>query len=87
MSDTIFVPVFCTACGRTSASEFEAKGLRQKLDADTAIELRCSYDDATRPATSRERKRIMELLQEGARVSQCSWLRLRDGAIGRLQVS
>ncbi len=87
MSDSIFVPVLCATCGRTSASEFDAKWLKNKLDTSAAIELHCSFDNVARAATLRERKRIMELLQESARVSQCSWLRLRESSAGRLQAS
>jgi hypothetical protein len=80
MINTVFVPVTCATCNRTSAIELSVSELKPKLDAGTDIELRCAYDDVTWNASAKERTRISKLCQENALLSERSWLRLHDRA-------
>jgi hypothetical protein len=86
MINTFFVPVTCAACNRTSALELSVSELKQKLDADADIELRCGYDDVTWNATAKERLRISKLWHENALVSQRDWLRLDHGRSGSISI-
>jgi len=69
MINTFFVPVTCAACNRTSALELSVSELKQKLDADADIELRCGYDDVTWNATAK--RNDYESQNFGTRTRSC----------------
>ena len=78
MNDTLFVPIVCPKCQRTSAMEFAIEDLRPHLMDRSPITLRCSYDEAAWQAAPEDRSRMLKLLRENVRVSRSSWLRLED---------
>jgi hypothetical protein len=66
----IFVPITCGVCLRYSALSFPKVDLKQKLAADSAIELRCVYDDVKWDATPAERGLMERLLSENDAVDR-----------------
>jgi hypothetical protein len=76
MAETLFMPVTCTRCNRTSALEVPVADLDEQLSSATDIEMRCGYDNYRWNATPRERGLLLQLWQEDKRLSRSSWLRL-----------
>jgi hypothetical protein len=81
MIDTLFTPVTCTACNRTSALALSVSELKDRIANDGDIELHCAYDDFTWNASPKERLRISRLLEESDAVWQRSWFRLGMGQL------
>ena len=64
MTDTVFVPITCAGCLRTSALGLATSELEQKLFAGESIELRCGFDGRTWEASPRERARVAKFYEE-----------------------
>jgi hypothetical protein len=79
MTETLFTPVTCMACNRTSALALSVFELKDRMANDGDIELHCAYDGHSWNASPKERMRISRLLEESDAVWQRSWLRLREG--------
>jgi hypothetical protein len=86
MAETLFMPVTCSRCNRTSAMELPVADLDDRLASLANIEICCGYDDHCWQATPHERRLLLQLWQEHKRLSRSSWLRLpalqsRDAAL------
>jgi hypothetical protein len=64
MTDEIFATITCPQCLRTSAVGLSLIDLRDELDTDRPIRLRCGFDGNTWDAGARERARLAKLCRE-----------------------